>query len=166
MPSLRINKNNNSGFYFTTFTSYNWYYLFDRFNRWEIIAQSLQYCIDHKALELHGYIFMLNHLHLLFYSPDAVGFIRDFKKYTAKELKKSIETHEPHLIKLFLNKNGNYLFWQKTNMPLLIESEKVFFQKLDYIHNNPVRKQYVEKPEHWYWSSANPNHELKITSLF
>ena len=48
-------------------------------------------------------------------------------------------------------------------MPLLIESEKFFIQKLSYITNNPVSKKYVEKPEYWYWSSANPTCELKIT---
>ncbi|TCL34896.1 hypothetical protein EV691_101338 [Azotobacter chroococcum] len=27
-------------------------------------------------------------------------------------------------------------------------------QKLDYIHHNPVRRGYVERPEHWRYSSA------------
>lgn len=107
---------------------------------------------------------MLNHIHLIFSSPDASGFIRDFKKFTSKELKKNILENEAHVLELFLNKDGNYQFWQKTNMPLLIETEKFFFQKLNYMYNNPVRKKYVEKPEYWYWSSVNPACELKIKS--
>ncbi len=27
-------------------------------------------------------------------------------------------------------------------------------QKLSYIHQNPVKRGYVDKPEHWRWSSA------------
>lgn len=27
-------------------------------------------------------------------------------------------------------------------------------QKLEYIHNNPVKRGYVDHPEHWRWSSA------------
>ena len=38
----------------------------------------------------------------------------------------------------------------------LIEGEEYLKNVLLYIHNNPVRKQYVEKPAFWYWSSANP----------
>jgi hypothetical protein len=108
---------------------------------------------------------MLNHLHLLFSSPDAAWFVRDFKKFTSKELKKNIEVTEPNVLKLFLNEKGIYQFWQATNMPILIESEKVALQKILYIQNNPVRKKYVEKPEYWYWSSANQGCELKVEEL-
>ena len=56
---------------------------------------------------------MLNHLHLLFSSPDAAGFVRDFKKFTSKELKKNIEATEPNILKLFFNKDkgGARLFY-------------------------------------------------------
>jgi putative transposase len=166
MPSQRINTANNSACYFTTFTVTRWYYLFDRYNRWDTLAQSLQYCIDNKNVKLYGFVFMINHMHLLFSSPDASGFIRDFKQFTTKELKKNISATEPHVLKLFLDKNNSYQFWQATNMPILIESEKFFQQKLQYIHYNPVRKHYVTEPEHWYWSSAHPNCMLKAVPLF
>ena len=81
-------------------------------------------------------------------------------------LKKNIGDAEPNVLNLFLSQNGIYEFWQKTNMPLPIETEIFFLQKLQYIHYNPVRKNYVEKPEYWYWSSANPNCELKTTLPF
>jgi REP element-mobilizing transposase RayT len=139
--------------------------LFDRYNRWDILAKSLQYCIAEKDLVLYGFVFMLNHMHLLFSSPTAAGFIRDFKKFTSKELRKNLEDTEPNVLKLFLDENNQYHFWQKTNMPLLVESEKFALQKLEYIHNNPVKKQYVARPEYWYWSSANPECELKTVAL-
>ena len=47
-------------------------------------------------------------------------------------------------------------------MPELIISEKFFLQKLNYIHENPLKRNYVMKAEDWYWSSANKNCELKI----
>ena len=68
------------------------------------------------------------------------------------------------MLKIFLNKNGLYEFWNKTNMPELIISEKFFLQKLNYIHENPLKRNYVMKAEDWYWSSANKNCELKIDS--
>jgi hypothetical protein len=37
---------------------------------------------------------------------------------------------------------------------------------MEYIHNNPVRKRYVDKPEDWHWSSANPYCKLKTDPLW
>lgn len=93
---------------------------------------------------------MLNHIHLIVSSPDMAGFIRDFKKFTSKEFHRNIQITEPNVLKLFLASDNSYEFWEKTNMPKLIETEEFFQNKLEYIHNNSVKKQYVSQPEHWY----------------
>ena len=108
---------------------------------------------------------MLNHLHLIVSAPDIIGFVRDFKSYISHEIQKNIIAFEPNILPLFEVEKGKYEFWQKTNMPKMIESEKFFQQKMDYIEDNPVRKQYVEKPEHWVWSSANPHSAITIDEL-
>lgn len=84
MPSIRIAKKYNSGFYYLTFTVRNWYYIFDRHNRFAILAQSLGHCQKHKGLKLYAYVFMLNHVHLIASSDDMIGFVRDFKKIYLK----------------------------------------------------------------------------------
>lgn len=164
MPSPTIRKANNSAYYFISCTVVHWYYLFDRYQRWNILADSLNYCIQEKGVHVYGFVFMLNHIHILFLSSDAAGFIRDFKKFTAKQLKENIAKTEPQILKLFLEDNVFHV-WQDTNMPILIESEKVFRQKLIYIHNNPVKKQYVAKPECWYWSSANSDCVITVEKM-
>ncbi|MEO6833386.1 MAG: hypothetical protein ABI169_14360 [Chitinophagaceae bacterium] len=40
------------------------------------------------------------------------------------------------------------------NNPIELYSRDVILQKLDYLHQNPVRAGFVEKPEDWLWSSA------------
>ncbi|WP_243218460.1 transposase [Methylobacter sp. S3L5C] len=82
MPSRRVAADLNAGTYYVTLTIQRWYYLFDRHNRWQILADSLRYCQEHKGLELNGYVFMLNHIHLIVTSPDTAGFLRDFKCFT------------------------------------------------------------------------------------
>jgi REP element-mobilizing transposase RayT len=109
---------------------------------------------------------MLNHLHLIVGSPDVAGFVRDFKRHTSRELHKNIIATEPSIERLFLEHDARCAVWQPTNMPVRLETEKVFLQKVQYIHENPVRKQYVLRPEDWYWSSANPVCELTVDSLF
>ena len=183
MPSIRVNQKLNEGTYFLTFTVKNWYYVLDRHNRWNIIANSLEYFKKNRGLKLYGFVFMINHLHLITFSKDTIGFVRDFKKFVAREILKNIRQTEPNALKLFIKKQmvqvrdtepivrdnksaikntkPTYEFWHKTNMPELIESEKFFLQKLNYIHENPLKRNYVTKSEDWYWSSANKNCELK-----
>ena len=36
----------------------------------------------------------------------------------------------------------------------MIENDSVLRQKLDYIHNNPVKRGYVDEAVHWRYSSA------------
>lgn len=166
MPSVRIAKGLNSGTYFLTLVVHRLYYIFDRHNRWDILADSLKYCIVNKGLKLNSFVFMLNHIHLIVTSLDVSGFVCDFKKFTSKELKENIRCTEPNIIKLFINKSGEFHFWQNKNVPKYIETEDFFQQKLDYIHDNPVQKNYVMRSEDWYWSSANPNCELEVDKSF
>lgn len=149
-----------------TVTVKNWYYILDRYNRWDILAGSLDFFQNNKDLKVFGFVFMTNHIHLLVFSSDTIGFIRDFKKFTSKKILENIKQTEPSILKLFIDKDGNAEFWSKTNMPEFVESEKFFAQKMNYIHNNPVRRNYVEKPEYWNWSSANPNCKIKISSIY
>jgi putative transposase len=165
MPSRRVSTELNAGTYYLTLTVERWYYLFDRFNRWQILADALCYCQEHKDLELNGYVFMLNHLHMIVTSPDVAGFLRDFKRFTSKKLKENIQSHEPRVLDLFVDEKGNYHFWTDTNAPKKIENPAFYLQKLNYIHENPVRKGYVERPEYWCWSSANPSSLLNVRFL-
>lgn len=110
---------------------------------------------------------MLNHIHLIVQSDNMIEFIRDFKKFTSKEIRKNLIEYEPNILELFLDKEtGEYSFWQKTNSPKIIENEKFGLQKLNYIYNNPVRKGYVLRPEDWKWSSANIDGEIKCELLY
>lgn len=165
MPSRRVAAQLNAGTYFVTLTVERWYYLFDRFDRWQLLADSLRYCQQHKALQLNGFVFMLNHIHLIVTSPDVAGFLRDFKRFTAKQLKENIEQHEPKVLTLFVDDAGNYHFWRDSNAPKKIENPSFYLQKLNYLHENPVRKGYVDKPEHWRWSSAHPGNNLLVHFL-
>jgi REP element-mobilizing transposase RayT len=165
MPSVRISKEFNNGMYFLTLSVNRLYYLFDRQYRWNILADSLKYCQKNKGLKIFHFIFMLNHIHLIVSSIDVSGFIRDFKKFTSKRLKENIEKTEPGVLKLFIDENGSYEFWAKTNMPKLIESQYFYDNKVQYIYNNPVKKNYVTQPEYWYWSSANSSCEIKVDDI-
>ena len=105
---------------------------------------------------------MLNHIHLLVRSSDMSEFLRDFKKHTALELFKNLKATEPKVAELFKTSEDKFCVWEKTNLPQLIQSDKFFKQKLNYIEENPVRKNYVLKPQYWLHSSANSESNIKV----
>jgi putative transposase len=118
-------------------------------------------------MELYGYCIMPSHVHLIFRSSlgDPSGLMRDFKGYTARKLLKAIEENQQESRKEWLLwmferagvKNSNVRqkqFWQQHNQPIQIWSLKVFEQKLDYIHQNPVEAGFVTDPIDWKYSSA------------
>lgn len=165
MPSVRILKEFNSGIYFLTFRVKDWNYILDRYGRWEILASSLNWFQKNNKIKIFYFVFMINHIHLIIQSNNSIGFVRDFKRFTAKSILLNIKQFEPELLKKFQNKHGSFEFWSKNNMPEIVETEKFFQQKIDYIHNNPVKRNYVMNVEDWYWSSANTFCSLKIDNF-
>jgi REP element-mobilizing transposase RayT len=120
----------------------------------------------HKGLEIYGWVIMSNHLHLLIRSStDSLSdTLRDFKSYTSKKILEAIEdsteSRKEWMFKLFKEatfkhkRNSEYQFWTHENHAEHIYSNKFMEQKLEYIHNNPVRAGIVEKPEDYKYSSA------------
>jgi hypothetical protein len=54
------------------------------------------------------------------------------------------------------------MFWQKSNHPTDLFTEKVIQQKIDYIHQNPVAANIVTEESYYHYSSANPLSPLKM----
>ncbi len=163
MPIAHIPQDAASAVYFVTPTVRHWYYIFDRHDRWQILADSLRFLQERRGLELFGFVFMLNHLHLIIRAPDTAACLRDFKRFTAQRIHETMRRHKPYLVPLFTDEKEQFRLWKPDNQPKIIENDRFFLQKLNYIHENPVRKGYVERPEYWKWSSANPNCPLKVT---
>jgi len=86
--------------------------------------------------------------------------ISDFKKYTTREILKLLqEDNRKYILNLIKNsfarkKGYQKQIWQRENYPEMIVSEEFYLQKANYIHENPVKKEYVLKPEEWVYSSA------------
>jgi len=54
--------------------------------------------------------------------------------------------------------------WQEGAHPELIQNEAMMLQKIEYIHNNPVKRGYVDQAQHWRYSSAR-NYEGEVGLL-
>ena len=49
----------------------------------------------------------------------------------------------------------NYKVWQDISHPILLESNNLIDQKINYIHQNPVRALIVQNAEDYIFSSAS-----------
>ena len=164
--------------YFITATVVEWIPVFTSEKYFQVLLDSLKFCQKSKALKIHAYVFIPNHIHLIVSGENLTNTIKSFKMFTSKEIIKLLEIAEKgwlinqlHFYKKKYKLNSDHQFWQEGSHSQLINSEKIFIQKAEYMHNNPVRKDYVEKPEFWKYSSANYyiNHEkgsLEIDDLF
>ncbi|MBP7558757.1 MAG: hypothetical protein KA821_20975 [Chitinophagaceae bacterium] len=52
------------------------------------------------------------------------------------------------------SRGTSYQFWRQDNRPQDLYNSSFIFQRMNYIHNNPVEAGIVEKPEHYMYSSA------------
>lgn len=163
------------GIYFLTFTIVDWVDIFTRISYKEIIINSLKYCQSNKGLTLYAYCLMTNHIHLIASANGRVKLfeiIRDFKKFTNRAIIEEINSGNESRKKWLLNKFEfagkyltrieNYKVWQDGYHAVELITPDFTFQKLNYIHQNPVRAGIVSEPEHYIYSSAANYYNLAV----
>ncbi len=167
--------------YFITLTTVGWIDVFTRLNQKYVIT-NVRHCQEKKGLEIDAYYLMSSHLHLLCKGTE--GFIlsdimRDFKKFTSKQIVKTIqdepESRREWMLEYFqkscehLKKEQKYKVWQGGYHAEIVESNWFIKQKINYIHNNPVKDKIVTLPENYYFSStrnyAGLDYELEVILL-
>ena len=81
-----------------------------------------------------------------------------FLKYTAQQMKfKMIDSNNKILNEFLVEANDRtYQIWERNSLRVDLWSEKVFMQKLNYIHNNPCKHPWylAKHPEGYKYSSA------------
>ncbi len=160
--------------YFVTLTIVGWVDVFTRLKQKDMLIKSLQFCQREKGLEIYAYCIMSNHFHMLCRAIGEVSLpeiMRDFKKFTSKEVIKNIEAGPESrcewMLKFFedacyrLKRNQKYKVWQDGYHAEHLFSQKFILQKLNYTHNNPVKEKIVAKPEDYLYSSARDYAGLK-----
>lgn len=210
--------------FFITITVIDWVDVFTREEYKKIIVESLDFCCRNKGLQLHAWVLMTNHIHLIAShetdSDHLWQVIRDFKKFTSKKIIASIignpvESRKKWMVGHFLEENiannddascsvskkgispadlnhtvydcancsayprdckiciaemrderrketersdtRHYHLWQRGFDRYCIYNIKHMRQKIDYLHENPVRAGFVSKPWEYRYSSY-PNY--------
>ena len=153
--------------HFVTFSVVGWIDVFSREQYKELFVESLKYCGEKKGLVLHAWVIMTNHVHLIISSNSnkIEDIVRDLKKYTSKQIIKAIqenptESRKEWMLNIFSyagksnNNNKDFQFWKQDYNPIELDSDEKLKQRLNYLHENPVRAGLVWEPWHFKYSSA------------
>ena len=165
--SRKYKFSDNDKLYFISFSVLNWIDLFIREEYKKVIIDSWKYCQKEKDLEIYGWCIMTSHIHMIIGSQgrELDKIVGEMKSFTSRSLRKLLENHSTESRKEWIiwmmqraglkNENNNdWQLWNQNNQPIELYNSEIFYQKLNYIHYNPVEAGFVEKEEDWIYSSA------------
>ena len=147
--------------HFLTCTVVAWLPIFTRRDTVQIILDSWRFLQKENRLVLYGYVILENHLHLIASAGNLSKTVKEFKSFTALRLLDCLkEQHATTLLqelqfyKARHKIESEHQLWQEGSHPQQIQGDEMMVQKLEYMHNNPVERGYVDEAVHWRYSSA------------
>jgi REP element-mobilizing transposase RayT len=147
--------------YFLTCTVVGWLPVFTNRDAVQILLDSWSFLQDQGRMTLYGYVVLENHLHFIASVDDLSEQVGHFKSFTARRIIDLLTSRgvDTILRQLRAHKDGHkldrdYQVWQEGSHPKMIQGGEMMRQKLEYMHNNPVKRGYVDDPTHWRYSSA------------
>ena len=150
--------------FYVTFSVADWLPIFVSEAACKIVTESLNYCHRHKGLRINAYVIMPTHLHAILFHADFQAkaleqAVTDFRKFTGRQLADFCDQHMPAWFQSVLAQHAcsdrERRLWQPTRHPVQLETESFWQVKIDYLHQNPIRKGLVRSAEHWRFSSAS-----------
>jgi REP element-mobilizing transposase RayT len=158
-----------TGFYFITFTNYNWLPLIAQTNAYDLVYNWFDY-LKREGHSIVGYVIMPNHIHLMLGYKESNKSINTLvgngKRFMAYEIVNRLK--EANEIETLLQLENAVLFADKIRNKkhevfknsfdmLHCYTQKFILQKLNYIHNNPCAKKWMlaENPLDYPHSSAS-----------
>ena len=112
-----------------------------------------EYAIQHEV-NIHGFVLMTNHVHLLMTPTTKSGI---------SLLMQSVGRYYVRYINRTYNRTGT--LWEGRFKSTLVDSERYFLVVSRYIELNPVRAAMVDHPARYPWSSYRANALGKQTNL-
>jgi putative transposase len=115
---------------------------------------------------LLGWVLMPEHFHVLLQPWPAEAMpemMKDLKQRSAHAVLEGLRARPENrqcraALRSFhlpptVHDQAHFRVWQRRFVPFNVYTERKRLQKLDYMHNNPVRRRLVASPADWPWSS-------------
>lgn len=178
----RRGRNNLIGehFFFVTTTVVRFLPIFSNSSFCDILINNIKYYREKFHFDVLGFVIMPSHFHWIVEVNPKYGTIsdimRDIKKHTAWQIFDELDKQgETKYNKIFREEAAGYKdqerkLWMKRFDDEAIRNQRMFWVKLNYIHNNPVEARFVRRPENYKYSSArnyayNDHRILKVNTV-
>lgn len=103
-----------------------------------LIRRCLANAVEKYGIELYGHVFMMNHFHLILRAP----------KNTLSHFMRQLQCSISRGINRLRGLRNSSVFPQRYSCELVID-EEALLEKLEYLHNNPVRARLVTHPSQY-----------------
>jgi len=124
-----------------------------------IICRVINRIRQENQFQLLAYVIMPEHIHLVI-QPTATtkvgATVGEIKRISGIDIHHILETQKsPYLSQLTVirNRAPRFVFWQRRCYDHNCRTEDSLWEKVNYCHNNPVKRKLVDMPEKWRWSS-------------
>jgi putative transposase len=126
------------------------------------LADSIAYARQKLDIDLWAYVFMPEHVHLLLKPRWETYRISEFmqlaKNPMARRVVNSLKKNNSPLLNQLrvpqCDGSIQYCYWQPGGgYDLNIWDMEMAIEKAEYCHHNPVKRNLVQSPEQWKWSS-------------
>jgi putative transposase len=139
---------------FVTFSAYRRRRLLDLDQPKRITLGVLNHQLHSLAGRCVGFVIMPNHVHALVWLPEPASiqrFLHGWKRMSSFRIR---QWYAVQAVNYFARLGLGEHFWQPKSYVFHVYTERKLREKLDYIHNNPVKAGLVARADEWRWSSA------------
>jgi putative transposase len=123
------------------------------------VLETICYVSSEFKLRLLGYVLMPEHVHVVIVPPEEVvlgDVVGEIKRQSALWIHDLLQKQGgPLMDQLTIIRNGvsRFVLWQRRCYDHNCRTEQDVWEKVNYCHNNPVKRGLVKSPERWEWSS-------------
>ncbi len=132
------------------------------------LIETMVECRSRCGAKILGYVIMPDHVHIAVWTERAVDtqrFLRQFLGTTSAKLAGMAERAADNgnttaatwltVFKKCARDGAKVRVWKERGRAFPVTEARALFEKLAYIHNNPVRLGIAQQPEDWEFSSAS-----------
>ena len=129
----------------------------DPFRR--IVVDAIDKSRAAHGFEMLAYVIMPEHVHLVLWPPEIMKLgtvVGEIKRYAAKEILNNLSRADGLLLeRLTVTRDSveRRVLWQRRCYDHNCRTEKAVWEKVNYCHQNPVKRGLVQSAEDWEWSS-------------
>jgi len=147
--------------YFYTASIYQWKPLLMNDDYKDMIINSLSHLVKQEKIVVYAFVIMPNHIHFIWELMSLNGKEMphaSFMKFVSHQFLQRLRFDYKHELDHYkvVKQSRSYRFWNEKPMSVFLYTPEVIYQKLDYIHNNPVQGKWrlSDGPLDYKYSSA------------